>query len=89
MYSSGLVPRRMAWLGMIGGPLLLFGNFDVLFDWWDQSGAVNILVIPEFIWEAFLGIYCAIWGIQARLTNPDTGEKLVVECCSRRSRTLE
>ena len=23
MYKSGLVPRRMAWLGMIGGPLLL------------------------------------------------------------------
>ena len=27
MYRSGLVPRRMAWLGMIGGPLLLFGEF--------------------------------------------------------------
>ena len=38
MYRSGLVPRRMAWLGMIGGPLLLFGNFGVLFDWWDQTG---------------------------------------------------
>jgi hypothetical protein len=64
MYKSGLVPRRMAWFGLIGGPLLLFGNFGVLFDWWDQSGAVNILVIPEFIWEAFLGIYCAIWGFR-------------------------
>ena len=64
MYRSGLVPRRMAWLGLIGGPLLLFGNFGVLFDWWDQSGAVNILVVPEFIWEAFLGIYCAIWGFR-------------------------
>jgi len=64
MHKSGLVPRRMAWLGMIGGPLLLFGNVGVLFDWWDQSGAVNILVVPEFIWEAFLGIYCAIWGFR-------------------------
>ena len=64
MYKSGLVPRRMAWFGLIGGPLLLFGNFGVLFDWWDQSGAVNILVVPEFIWEAFLGIYCAIWGFR-------------------------
>ncbi len=64
MYRSGLVPRRMAWLGLIGGPLLLIGNFGVLFDWWDQSGAVNVLVIPEFIWEAFLGIYCAIWGFR-------------------------
>jgi hypothetical protein len=64
MYRSGLVPRRMAWLGLIGGPLLLFGNFGVLFDWWEQTGVVGLLVIPEFIWEAFLGIYCAIWGFK-------------------------
>ena len=64
MYKSGLVPRRMAWLGLIGGPLLLFGNFGVLFDWWEQTGLVSLLVIPEFIWEAFLGIYCAIWGFR-------------------------
>ena len=64
MYKSGLVPRRMAWLGLIGGPLLLIGNIGVLFDWWDQTGLVSLLVIPEFIWEAFLGIYCAIWGFR-------------------------
>ena len=64
MYKSGLVPRRMAWLGMIGGPLLLIGNVGVLFDVWDQTGPVSILVVPEFIWEAFLGIYCAIWGFK-------------------------
>jgi len=64
MYKSGLVPRRMAWFGLIGGPLLLFGNFGVLFDWWEQTGVVSLLVIPEFIWEAFLGIYCAIWGFR-------------------------
>jgi hypothetical protein len=64
MYKSGLVPRRMAWLGLIGGPLLLFENFGVLFDWWEQTGPAGLLVIPEFIWEAFLGIYCAIWGFR-------------------------
>jgi len=64
MYKSGLVPRRMAWLGLIGGPLLLIGNVGVLFDWWDQTGLVSLLVIPEFIWEAFIGIYCAIWGFK-------------------------
>jgi len=63
MYSSGLVPRRMAWLGLIGGPLLLIGNIGALFDWWEQT-SVAFLVIPEFIWEAFLGIYCAIWGFR-------------------------
>jgi Domain of unknown function (DUF4386) len=64
MYRSRLVPRPWPWLGLIGGPLLLFGNFGVLFDWWDQTGPVSLLVIPEFIWEAFLGIYCAIWGFR-------------------------
>ena len=64
MYKSGLVPRWMPWLGLIGGPLLLLGNVGVLFDWWDQTGAVNILVVPEFLWELFLGIYAAVWGFR-------------------------
>ena len=65
MYTSGLVPRQMAWFGLIGGPLLLFGSFGVLFDWWDAGGTVpSLAVIPEIIWEAFLGIYCAIWGFR-------------------------
>lgn len=65
MYKSGLVPRRMAWFGMVGGPLLLFGSFGVLFDWWDAGSTVpSLLVVPEIIWEAFLGIYCAIWGFR-------------------------
>jgi len=65
MYRSGLVPRRMAWFGLIGGPLLLFGSFGTLFDWWDAGSTVpSLMVIPEIIWEAFLGIYCAIWGFR-------------------------
>ena len=65
MYRSGLVPRRMAWFGLIGGPLLLFGSVGVLFDWWDAGSTVpSLAVIPEIIWEAFLGIYCAIWGFK-------------------------
>jgi hypothetical protein len=65
MYRSGLVPRRMAWLGMIGGPLLFIAGVGVLFDWWNAGGTVQSLAtIPEFIWEAFLGIYCAIWGFR-------------------------
>ena len=64
MYKSGLVPRRMAWFGLIGGPLLLFGNLGVLFDWWEQTSAASVLAVPEIIWEAFLGIYCAIWGFR-------------------------
>ena len=65
MYRSGLVPRRMAVLGMIAGPVLLFGSFGVLFDWWDAGGTVQALTtVPEFIWELSLGIYCAIFGFR-------------------------
>jgi hypothetical protein len=65
MYKSGLVPRRMTWFGLIGGPLLLIGNIGTLFDVWGAGSAIpGLLVAPEFIWEAFLGIYCAIWGFR-------------------------
>jgi Domain of unknown function (DUF4386) len=65
MYSSGLVPRPMTWLGLIGGPLLLIGNIGVLFDWWESTSAAGLLVAPEFFWELSLGIYAAVWGFRA------------------------
>ena len=65
MYSSGLVPRRMAWLGLIGGPLLLVSSIGTLFDWWGAGTTIPaILVIPEFLWELLLGIYAAVWGFK-------------------------
>jgi hypothetical protein len=64
MYRSGLVPRRMTWLGLIGGPLLLIGNLGVLFDVWEPTSAASLLVAPEFVWELSLGIYAAVWGFR-------------------------
>jgi hypothetical protein len=65
MYSSGLVPRRMAWLGLIGGPVLLISSIGTLFDWWGAGTTVPaILVIPEFLWELSLGIYATVWGFR-------------------------
>lgn len=64
MYRSGLVPRRMAWFGLIGGPLLLIGQLGVLFDLWEAGSAVSVLVVPEAIWELFLGFYCALRGFR-------------------------
>ena len=65
MYKSGLVPRPMTWFGLIGGPILLIGNIVTLVDGWAEGSALpGLLVAPEFIWEAFLGIYCTIWGFR-------------------------
>ena len=65
MYKSRLVPRWMPWLGLIGGPLLLIGSIGTLFDWWNAGTTVPaLLVIPEFLWELFLGIYASVWGFR-------------------------
>ena len=64
MYTSGLVPRPLAVLGLIAGPVLLVGNLGVLFDLWEVSGAVALFVAPEFAWELLLGIYASIWGFR-------------------------
>jgi hypothetical protein len=64
MYKSGLVPRWMALLGLIAGPLLLIGQLGVLFDVWEPTSAAGILVAPEFVWELSLGVYAAVWGFR-------------------------
>jgi hypothetical protein len=37
MYGSRLVPRRMAMLGLIGGPLIILSGIGVLFDLWSRK----------------------------------------------------
>ena len=65
MYRSGLVPRGMAMLGLVGGPLIILSGIGVLFDVWNKGGTVQaIATIPEFLWELSLGIYCAGWGFR-------------------------
>jgi hypothetical protein len=65
MYSSRLVPRGMAMLGLIGGPLIILSGIGVLFDAWDAGGTLQALAtIPEFLWELSLGIYCAVKGFR-------------------------
>jgi Domain of unknown function (DUF4386) len=65
MYRSGLVPRRMALLGLIGGPLAFATATAVLFGAYEQSSATNfIFTIPEILWEASLGIYLIVKGFK-------------------------
>jgi hypothetical protein len=65
MYASGLVPRKMTWLGLIGGPLIIVSGTLVVFDVAEQGGTLQSLAtIPEFLWELSLGVYCTIWGFR-------------------------
>jgi hypothetical protein len=76
MYTSGLVPRRMALLGLVGGALAVVAATGALFDVWHrQSTPQGILTIPEIIWEAWFGIYLVTKGFRPPRTRPDAGER--------------
>jgi hypothetical protein len=63
MYRSGLVPRRMAMLGLIGGPLLVAAAVAVLFGVFEAGSVWQIIAtIPEFVWELSLGIWLIVKG---------------------------
>ncbi len=65
MYRSGLVPRRMAMLGLIGGPMLILSFVLILFGAYENGpGPAALMALPEIAWEASLGIYAAWKGFR-------------------------
>jgi Domain of unknown function (DUF4386) len=66
MYRSGLVPRGMAMLGLIGGPLVCASGIGVLFGLFEPGSAPQVLATaPEFVWELSLGIYLMVKGFKS------------------------
>ena len=66
MYKSGIVPRRMAILGLVGGPLLFVSSTLALFGVHEQmSGSAFLMTVPEIAWEASLGIYLTVMSVRA------------------------
>ena len=66
MYRSGLVPRGMAILGLIGGPLVMATGIAIMFDAIERGGAIQVMAtIPEFFWELSLSIYCIVKGFRS------------------------
>jgi hypothetical protein len=65
MYRSGLVPRQMAMLGLVGGPLIIASGTAVMFGVDHPGGPLQgLATIPEFLWELSLGIYCTVKGFR-------------------------
>jgi hypothetical protein len=64
MYTSRLVPRGMALLGLIGGPLIIASGVGVLFGVIEAGSVWQLIAtIPEFLWELFvLGIWLIVRG---------------------------
>jgi hypothetical protein len=65
MYRSGLVPRRMALFGVIGGPLLAASGIAVLLGVTSQGSSLQgLATVPEIVWEAFLGLWLTFKGFR-------------------------
>ena len=80
MYRSELVPRRAAWLGLVGGPLLIVTGTAIMLGGDHPSDTLRSLqglaTIPEFLWELFLGVYCTLKGFRpsSPILRADTRE---------------
>lgn len=65
MYRSGLVPRVIPLLGLIGAPLLLASVTATLFGVFEQfSPPALILVLPVALWELSLGTWLVVKGFK-------------------------
>lgn len=65
MYRTGLVPRRMAMIGLVGGPLCAIAALLALGGAYDQNAAVQkVLTVPEIIWEASFALYLTFKGFR-------------------------
>jgi hypothetical protein len=63
MYRSALVPRGMAVLGLVGGPLIIASGAAVVLGVIEAGGLLQtIAALPEFLWELSLGIWLTVRG---------------------------
>jgi hypothetical protein len=63
MYSSRLVPRYLAVLGLVGGPVAVASATATLFGLYEQVSVwAAIAIIPEFLWELSFGIWLTVRG---------------------------
>jgi len=65
MYTTALMPQRLALFGLLGGPLIFAAKIAVVFGAFaiNSSGA-GILSIPVIIFEASFAIYLIVWGFR-------------------------
>jgi hypothetical protein len=66
MYRSGLVPRIIPTIGLIGAPLLIASGVLTMFGAWDQfSTYAAIAAFPVALWEFSVGSWMAFKGFNA------------------------
>jgi len=62
--KSGLVPRWIAMLGVVGGPLIFASAIAVLLGAYEQDGAHFVFSIPEIAFELSITIYTLVKGFR-------------------------
>ncbi len=63
LYSSRLIPRQLAVIGIIGAPLVVLGYLAILFDVVDQHGPVaGLSALLVAVFEFSLGIWLIVKG---------------------------
>jgi hypothetical protein len=80
MYRSGLVPRGLAMLGLIGGPLVAASGIAIMVNVIERGSALQgVATIPEFIWELSFGIYLIVKGFKPSPVLPAAGSEPVAQ----------
>ena len=65
MYRSGLVPRFIAVLGLVGGPLIFASAIAELFGVYKQVSVAGALTaVPVFAWELTLAVWLIASGFK-------------------------
>jgi len=65
LYRSGLVPRILPTLGLIGAPLLLASDIAIFFGVFDRAAPIAALAaLPIAVWEFSLGVYLTVKGFK-------------------------
>jgi hypothetical protein len=63
--ATGLVPRWIPTLGLIGAPLLALSSTSSLFGGWEQDSSTGLLfALPIAAWELSVGIYMTVKGFR-------------------------
>ena len=80
MYRSGLVPRILPIMGLVGAPLLLTSDILIFLGVIDRvSPFAAVAFIPIAVWELSLGVYLTVKGFKpsavAALTSTRTTEQ--------------
>jgi hypothetical protein len=65
LYRSGLVPRIIPLVGLMGAPLLFASDLAIMFGIWEQvSLPAGIATVPIALWEVSLGVWLVVKGFK-------------------------